>query len=115
MSRKEVQRDVLGEPIVFYSMTVRGFRFSDPLDLRCEDYGQIATYKGTIPGQTSRYIFDDHHMFEAQRPTSVCRNTARMLQETRLSRHFEVTSPIKHFGLFDCAPVSSASGKTGCC
>jgi arsenite methyltransferase len=115
MSRREVQRDVLGEPIIFYSMTVRGFRFSDPLDMRCEDYGQIATYKGTIPSQTSRYIFDDHHMFEAHRPTPVCRNTARMLQETRLSKHFEVTAPIKHFGLFACAPASTTSEKPGCC
>lgn len=119
VSRMEVQRDVLGEPIVFYSMTVRGFKFAEPLDRRCEDYGQIATYLGTVPQQPSRFVFDDHHAFEARRPTAVCRNTARMLQDTRLGRHFQVTDPIKHFGLFACGtPVSTSttdSAKGSCC
>jgi arsenite methyltransferase len=117
VSRMEVQRDVLGEPIVFYSMTVRGFRFDDPLDRRCEDFGQIATYKGNIPNLSARFALDDHHLFEAHRPTPVCRNTARMLQESRLGRYFEVTPSIKHFGLFDCAPASSTAevSKTPCC
>ena len=116
VNRVEVQRDVQGEPIVFYSMTVRGFKFSEPLDRRCEDYGQIATYKGDLPGLEARFVFDDHHVFEAHRPVSVCRNTARMLHETRLRPHFDVSPPIKHFGLFACAPVAvSSESKTSCC
>jgi SAM-dependent methyltransferase len=118
VSRREVQRDVKGEPIVFSSLTVRGFKFEEPLDRRCEDYGQFAVYQGTIPQAPARYIFDDHHVFEARRPTAVCRNTARMLQETRLGRHFEVTAPVRHFGLFPCGPVMSPSPQTtggSCC
>jgi arsenite methyltransferase len=118
VNRVEVQRDVLGEAIVFYSMTVRGFKFSEPLDRRCEDYGQIATYRGTVDHQPARFVFDDHHIFEAHRPTQICRNTARMLQETRLGKHFEVTAPIRHFGLFACGtPVVAASDtpKSSCC
>lgn len=119
VSRIEVQRDVIGEPIVFYSVTVRGFKFSDPLDRRCEDYGQMATYRGTISQQNARFIFDDHHAFEASRPVPVCRNTARMLKETRLGIHFDVTDPIKHFGLFPCSPgVTSVQNPTSgksCC
>lgn len=119
VSRVEVQRDVNGEPIVFCSMTVRAFKFSEPLDRRCEDYGQIAIYRGTVPQQKARFIFDDHHMFEAHRPVAVCRNTARMLQETRLGSHFEVSSPIKHFGMFPCgAPVAVSNSdalKGSCC
>ena len=117
VSRMEVQRDVLGEPIVFYSMTVRGFRFDDPLDRRCEDYGQIATYKGNIPNLRARFALDDHHVFEAHRPTPVCRNTARMLQESRLGRYFDVTPSIKHFGLFECAPAINRANTTNisCC
>jgi arsenite methyltransferase len=113
-----VQRDVMAEPIVFYSMTVRAFKFTDSLDRRCEDYGQVATYRGTIPQQPARFVFDDHHMFEAHRPVAVCRNTARMLQETRLGAYFDVTPPIKHFGLFPCgSPVSTGSeiAKGSCC
>ncbi len=119
VSRTEVQRDVMGEPIVFYSMTVRGFRFAEPLDRRCEDYGQIAVYKGSIPGLRARFTLDDHHSFEAHRPVPVCRNTARMLQESRLGQHFEVTAPIKHFGLFQCGPTGSIASEatpgTTCC
>ena len=110
VSKSEVQRDVLGEPIVFFSITVRGFKFSDPvLDRRCEDYGQFATYRGTISDHAARYSFDDHHVFEAHRPVAVCRNTARMLADTRLGKHFDVTPAIKHFGLFPCGPEMTAS------
>jgi SAM-dependent methyltransferase len=109
VSRMEVQRNVKGEPIVFYSMTVRAFKFLEALDRRCEDYGQIAIYNGTIPQQPAAYLFDDHHVFEANRPVPVCRNTARMLGETRLAAHFTISAPVKHFGLFPCgAPVASA-------
>jgi arsenite methyltransferase len=113
----EVQRDVLNEAIVFYSMTVRGFKFSEPLDRRCEDYGQVAVYRGTMHDCPARYALDDHHVFEAQRPMPVCRNTARMLSETRLSRHFEVSAPIRHFGLLACGTLAGTTGemKNSCC
>ena len=112
----EVQRDVMGEPIAFYSTTLRGFKFSDPLDRRCEDYGQIAVYQGNMSQQKAKFVFDDHHVFEAQRPTAVCRNTARMLSETRLAKYFHVTAPIKHFGLFPCGPVpKEAQAASGPC
>jgi len=109
MSRRLVQTEAKGEPISFYSMTVRGFHFSEPLDNRCEDYGQFVTYSGGCPGQPARFVFDDHHIFEAQRPTAVCRNTARMLSETRLGRYFRVTPPVRHFGLFPCGPTPGAA------
>lgn len=117
VSRVEVQRDVKGIPILFSSMTVRGFKFVDPLDRRCEDYGQFATYRGSLP-DTARFSLDDHHVFEAHRPVPVCRNTARMLSETRLAPHFDVTPPIQHFGLFDCSPVpvsEHSAGSGNCC
>lgn len=117
VSKVEVQRDVLGESVIFYSMTVRGFKFAEPLDRRCEDYGQLATYKGTAGQHQARFIFDDHHIFEAHRPVPVCRNTARMLQETRLRPHFDVTDQVKHFGLFACGTTINNSTKTSssCC
>ena len=118
VSRREVQRDVLGEACVFYSVTIRGFKFLEKLDRRCEDYGQIATYNGKLRTQQARFILDDHHIFEAHRPTPVCRNTARMLAETRLGAYFNVTQPIAHFGLFPCGPatsLSSAASSGGSC
>ena len=117
-SRRVVQTEAKGEPIVFSSLNVRGFKFTEPLDNRCEDYGQVALYRGNSPGSAARFVFDDHHVFEAHRPTAVCRNTARMLSETRLGRYFEVTAPVKHFGLFPCGPGPSsaevASGESCC-
>ena len=117
MSRSLVQTEAKNEPISFWSMTVRAFQFSDPLDNRCEDYGQFATYDGGCPGMEARFFFDDHHVFEARRPTAVCRNTARMLSETRLSRHFTVTEPVQHFGLFPCGPTPGAApaADASCC
>jgi len=105
VSRRVMQTEAKGEPIVFSSLTVRAFKFTEPLDARCEDYGQFAVYQGNCPGQEARFAFDDHHVFEAQRPSAVCRNTARMISETRLGKYFKVTEAVKHFGLFPCGPA----------
>ena len=105
VSRRVMQTEAKGEPIVFSSLTVRAFKFSEPLDARCEDYGQFAVYQGNCPGQEARFVFDDHHVFEAHRPSAVCRNTARMISQTRLGKYFKVTAPVKHFGLFPCRPA----------
>jgi SAM-dependent methyltransferase len=118
-SRRVVQTEAKGEPITFSSLTVRAFKFGNALDRRCEDYGQSAIYKGNSPDDAARFVFDDHHIFEAHRPTAVCRNTARMISETRLGlgRYFEVTPAVKHFGLFPCGPDSAAGGESAqpCC
>jgi ubiquinone/menaquinone biosynthesis C-methylase UbiE len=118
VSRRVVANEMKGEPIVFSSLVVRAHKLAG-LDRRCEDYGQTATYRGTIASSPARFVFDDHHAFERDRPTPVCRNTARMLSETRLGRHFAVTAPIRHFGLFRCgAPLAAAfevAPSASCC
>lgn len=117
VERAVLQTDVHGQPIVFSSLTVRAQKFSEPLDRRCEDYGQTATYLGSFERSPARFAYDDHHVFERDRPVPVCRNTARMLSGTRLRHAFRVTEPIKHFGLFECGP--SPAGAEGdpqpCC
>ena len=35
----------------FFSVTFRLFKLPARLEPDCEDYGQAATYKGTVPGQ----------------------------------------------------------------
>lgn len=104
VSERRLDDRVGVENAVFSSVTLRGFKLD--LDRRCEDYGQIATYRGAV-----QFRLDRGHVFEAGRPTAVCRNTARMLTQTRLRRHFEVTPELKHFGAFACAPVEAS----GCC
>jgi SAM-dependent methyltransferase len=117
-----LQTDVRGEAIAFSTVTVRAQKFSQPLDRRCEDYGQLATYQGSFPRCPARFLYDDHHEFERGRPTPVCRNTARMLSESRLGRGFTVTEPVRHFGLFDCGPSATpasarapGAGDAACC
>lgn len=105
-----------GEAARFISLTWRGFKL-DALDRRCEDYGQVATYRGSLSDSPAVFRLDEGHVFEAGRPSLVCRNTARMLLETRLARHLDVTPPIKHFGLFQGCGFTPAQAGAGaaCC
>lgn len=102
----------------FESVTWRAFKL--PLEDRCEDYGQVATYRGTLDDTPHAFALDDHHLFEAHRPLRVCGNTADMLGRTRYAPHFVIHGDkIRHFGLFDCAPVTTSNGSRicgpGCC
>ena len=95
--------------INFFSMTIRAFKL-DSLEDRCEEYGQMATYKGTIKENPHFFILDDHHTFHKGKPMSVCGNTASMLQDTRFSRHFDIVGDRSvHYGLFDRCSTSSGS------
>ncbi len=101
----------------FRSMTVRAFKL--PLEDRCEDFGQVACYLGSLPGHPHAFDLDDHHHFETGRPLRVCGNTADMLACSRYAPHFQVLGDkSRHFGLFDCGPelnsaLTAASGS--CC
>ena len=61
----------------FTSVTYRLFKLPGLLESLCEDYGQVAVYKGTIPGHRHAYQLDDHHRFETGRPMLVCGNRRR--------------------------------------
>lgn len=95
--------------IRFYSRTLRGFQLD--LEDRCEDYGQVAVYRGTIPGHPTGWKFDEHHYFGAGDPVRVCRNTATMLSESRFGPHFHVSEPLAHLGPFDCSDELSPTDK----
>ncbi|MGZ8907923.1 MAG: methyltransferase domain-containing protein, partial [Methylobacter sp.] len=103
--------------VKFHSVTVRAFKL--PLEDRCEDYGQVACYLGTIPEHPHAFDLDNHHHFETGRPLRVCGNTADMLAASRYGEHFQVLGDqSRHFGLFDCTPgpqgESAASGGSCC-
>jgi len=87
----------------FRSITVRAFML--PLEDRCEDFGQVAIYKGTIAEHPHAFDLDDHHHLETDRPLRICGNTADMLGLSRYAKHFQMWGDKStHFGLFDCAP-----------
>lgn len=91
----------------FSSITVRAFKLE--LEDRCEDYGQVATYLGSIPSHPHAFELDDHHRFETGRPLRVCDNTYSMLAATRFGKHFRLDGERQvHYGLFDCTPASAA-------
>jgi len=104
----------------FNSITYRLFKLEE-LEDACEDYGQVATYKGTVKESPHHFMLDNHHNFESGKPVLVCSNTAGMLTETRFSRHFEVKGDLSvHYGLFaGCGevPLETPSDKPigGCC
>jgi hypothetical protein len=80
-----------------------------PLEDRCEDYGQVATYKGTLPEHPHFFDLDDHHHLETGKPLRVCGNTADMLGASRYAGHFQLWGgKATHFGLFDCAPPNKS-------
>ena len=96
----------------FYSVTYRLFKLSpDAGEDACEDYGQVALYKGTLPGHAHAYALDETHSFETRRPVLVCGNTAAMITESWLSAHFDVIGQREqHFGLFDCSGGGGGAG-----
>lgn len=80
--------------------TIRTFKLSS-LEDRLEDFGQEATYLGTIGGQESVFVLDEDHVFVPGRPVHVSGNTAEMLTNTRYAEHFSVTPPGEHEGIFE--------------
>lgn len=102
----------------FLSMTVRFFKL-DSLEDRCEDYGEVAWYKGTLPHAKHRFVLDDHHTFVTGKPMTICSNTAEMLGSTRFAEHFRIDGDREtHYGLFDCGPEPAAGGgdaEGACC
>lgn len=102
--------------IRFFSNTVRAFKLD--LEDRCEEYGQVATYLGSIAECPHFFDLDDHHHFIAGKPMLVCGNTADMLSGSRYGAHFQVVgNKTTHYGLFDCGPVpmGAAPAAGACC
>ncbi|AMO58447.1 methyltransferase domain-containing protein [Endozoicomonas montiporae] len=113
INNPEIEAKIGG--IAFYSMTIRAFKLDNLEDI-CEDYGQIAAYKGTVSGYPHSFQLDDHHRFITGKPERVCGNTAAMLQDTRLGTHFTIQGTRKvHYGPFDCASGCDDREPAGTC
>lgn len=93
------------EGIRFDSRTLRGFKVE--LEDRCEDFGQVAVYRGTIEGHERRFALDFGHDFTAGEAMRVCKNTADIIGASRFSAHFDVSAPLRHMGIFDCSPSAT--------
>jgi len=109
-------RTIIKQPVCIYdpdtaeklglaSFSFRIIRtFKLPLEDICEDYGQVAVYKGTMPGFPDAFPLDDHHLFITNKPMLVCGNSGAMVDDTRFGKHFTVTGDkTVHYGSFDCS------------
>jgi SAM-dependent methyltransferase len=86
--------------IRFFSATWRLWKLPD-LEPACEDYGQAARYRGSVPHSPDRLLLDKHHVFQTGKLELVCGNTLRMLRETRFAPHFDlIDGPGVHYGIF---------------
>jgi SAM-dependent methyltransferase len=102
----------------FTSRTVRALKLGDLEDI-CEDYGQVATYNGSISGHPHYFELDDHHRFITNKPMLVCGNTASMVSNTRYGKAFRVLGDRSiHFGVFDGCGTDNESEESesgSCC
>ena len=99
----------------FSERTVRVFKLAD-LEDACEDYGQVAVYRGTVPGHPHAFDFDMNNHFVTGKPMLVSGNLASMLSETRYAPAFTVYGDRSvHFGPFGMTPVAGDDGESGCC
>ena len=106
----------------FSSRTVRAFKLAD-LEDGCEDYGQVASYGGSIGGHPHSFALDNHHHFFTNKPMLVCGNTASMLLNTRYKKAFKVIGDRSvHYGVFGgcggCGSVcdtDSSEVTSSCC
>ena len=113
--------DLIGN-IKFTSRTIRAVKLPDLIEDICEQYGQVATYRGGIEGNKYYFDLDDHHRFFKDQPMLVCGNSCAMVQNTRFGKYFDIMGDrSQHFGPFEgCGNAPSVDGDdcgcaTGCC
>lgn len=107
--------------VQFFAATYRLFKLPG-LEAACEDYGQTATYTGSIPYLPERFTLDKHHQFETGQALPVCGNTFDMLHGSRFRAHFDLHGDkSRHRGIFpDCGTTlpfdaSGVATPGGCC
>ena len=94
--------------IGFASHTVRAVK-CDGLEDREENYGQTATYLGTLP-ENARYfdLTEDVRLIKG-RPVAVSGNMAALLRTSRYAPHFTVTGDTAHHvGAYDYGSAQEA-------
>lgn len=94
--------------IGFYSHTVRAVKSPD-FEKREENYGQSATYLGTMPENKRYFDFNEEIRFIKGRPVAISGNIATLLQNSRYAKHFEIRGTTKnHYGRFNFADAQES-------
>lgn len=103
--------------IKFSSRTIRAIKLPDLQEDICEQYGQVATYRGGMPYSENYFDLDDHHRFFKDQPMLVCGNSCAYVQNTRFGKYFDIQGDrSQHFGPFEgCGNAPSVDGSAGGC
>ncbi len=91
----------------FTSQTIRAIK-TENLEDRDENYGQTATYKGTIPEMPRYFDLTKDVRLIKGRSAAVSGNMASMLGASRYGKHFDITARGKHLGKFNLKAAQDA-------
>lgn len=83
--------------IGFSSRTIRAVKSSN-LEDREENYGQTATYLGTLPENKRYFDLSSEVRLIKDRPVAISGNMATVLSESRYAPHFRITERREHLG-----------------
>ena len=80
-------------------MTVRVFKCEG--EETAEDYGQKASYLGTILSLPNSFDLDSQHHFKTREAIDISGNTAKILMASHYAKHFKVEGDfLTHCGAF---------------
>lgn len=86
--------------VSFYSVTIRAFKLAPGVtEAAPEDYGQTATYDGSLDGAADGLTLDALHTFPTGVAVPVDGNTAAVLRASRFAPAMTVTAAGRHRGL----------------
>lgn len=86
--------------VSFYSVTIRAFKLAPGVtEAAPEDYGQTATYDGSLDGAADGLTLDALHTFPTGVAVPVDGNTAAVLRASRFAPAMTVTAAGPHRGL----------------
>jgi SAM-dependent methyltransferase len=108
--------EIIGN-IKYSTRTIRAFKLPELQEDICEQYGQVATYKGGMLGSKDYFDLDDHHRFFKGQPMLVCGNSCSYVQDTRFGKYFDIQGDRSvHYGAFEgCGNAPSVDGSGGGC
>ena len=95
--------------ITFTSVTLRAIKVA-PVDDAPEDYGQTATYNGSIDGAPHAFVAGAGAVFITDVPTPVDGNTAAALAASRYAPAFRITPRGDPRGAFVREPTLCVAG-----
>lgn len=96
--------------VSFYSVTIRAFKLAPGVtEAAPEDYGQTATYDGSLDGAADGLTLDALHTFPTGVAVPVDGNTAAVLRASRFAPAMTVTAAGRHRGLAGAAGGAEAA------